>query len=68
MPSIRYHIFHCTNDSAVNIDKHSRKFVEEMKKEGKEITFDIVNDKEHCDLTPEAKEQYYKYIIDAILK
>ena len=68
MPNIEYHLFHCTKDSAVNIDMHSNKFVEAMKNEGKEITFDIVKDKEHCDLTPEAREQYYKYIIDAILK
>lgn len=68
MPNIEYHLFHCTNDSAVNIDKHSKRFVLKMEKEGKSITLDIVPDREHCDLTQEANEKYYKYIIDAIVK
>lgn len=68
MPRVNYHIFHCTNDSAVNIDKHSRTFVEAMQKEGFNITFDIVPDREHCDLTDEATEKYRQLCIDEILK
>ena len=65
MPDIKYTIFHCDKDTAVNIDKHSGAFVEEMKKYGKDISFHIVNDRGHCDLGPEATELYYKTIIDA---
>lgn len=68
MPRVNYHIFHCTNDTAVNIDKHSRTFVEAMQREGFNITFNIVPDREHCDLTPEAEEKYHQLCICEILK
>ena len=42
MPKVNYHIFHCDKDSCVNIDKHSRIFVERMKELGFDITFDVV--------------------------
>jgi dipeptidyl aminopeptidase/acylaminoacyl peptidase len=68
MPRVKYHVFHCDKDSCVNIDKHSRAFVERMEECGHSITFDIVNDKDHCQLTPEAEEKYLNYCKDAILK
>ena len=68
MPDIEYHIFHCDADGAVNIDKHSNRFVEAMRANGKKITYDIVPDRNHCDLTPEAREKYNKYMFDSILK
>ena len=68
MPKVNYHIFHCDKDSCVNIDKHSRAFVERMEECGHSITFDIVNDKDHCQLTPEAEEKYLNYCKDEILK
>ena len=68
MPRVNYHIFHCNKDSAVNIDKHSRTFVEKMQELGFDITFDIVPDRDHCQLTPEAEEKYLNYCKDEILK
>ena len=68
MPNIEYHLFHCDRDGAVNIDKHSRVFVEKMKKQGRDIEFTVVEDRDHCDLTPEATENYRALCRDAILK
>lgn len=68
MPRVKYHVFHCDKDSCVNIDKHSRAFVERMEECGQSITFDIVKDRDHCQLTPEAEEKYLNYCKDAILK
>lgn len=62
LPDIPYSIFHCTADGAVNIDAHSEKFVAAMKAAGKRITFTRVPDRNHCDLTPEAWEQYNQTI------
>jgi dipeptidyl aminopeptidase/acylaminoacyl peptidase len=67
MPNVKYHLFHCDKDGAVNIDKHSRVFVDEMKKYGKDIGFTVVNDRDHCDLTPEALDAYRKMCADAAL-
>ncbi len=66
MPNIKYTIFHCSADSAVNIKKHSERFVEAMKEYNKDITYHIVSDREHCDLSEEATESYYQAIIDAV--
>jgi len=66
MPDIKYTIFHCSGDTAVNIEKHSNKLVDKMKEYGKSITYHIIKDREHCDLGKEATEKYYQAIIDAI--
>ena len=68
MPRVNYHIFHCDKDSCVNIDKHSRAFVERMQEVGHSVTFDVVNDRDHCQLTPEAEEKYLNFCRDEILK
>lgn len=65
MPDINYYIFHCTADKAVNKERHSDVFVEAMKKSHK-LTYNIVPDRGHCDLTPEMWELYNKYRISAI--
>lgn len=67
MPNVKYHLFHCDKDGAVNIDKHSRVFVEKMKEYGKDIGFTVVCDRDHCDLTPKALEEYRKMCADAAL-
>lgn len=67
MPDIPYTIFHCNKDGAVNIDMHSEKLVAAFKAAGKNVTYHIVPDRGHCDLTPEMYELYRKYIVDAIL-
>ena len=65
MPKINYTLFHCSKDGAVNIEKHSEKFVEKMKEYGHSITYHIVPDRGHCDLG-EASELYYKAMVDYI--
>ena len=67
MPNVKYHLFHCDKDGAVNIDKHSRVFVEKMQSYGKDVGFTVVNDRDHCDLTPEANDAYRKMCADAAL-
>ena len=67
LPKVSYHVFHCDKDMDVNIDKHSRKFVELMKANGFSITFDVVLNRGHCDLTYSMKKLYGKYILDSIL-
>lgn len=66
MPQVKYHIFHCDEDKAVNIDSHSRKFVPEMLSLGHSITFDVISGRGHCDLTEEMREKYMRYAADEI--
>ena len=66
MPKINYTLFHCSKDGAVNIEKHSEKFVNKMKENGHNITYHIVPDRGHCDLGEEATALYYKTIVDYI--
>lgn len=68
LPRAKYHIFHCDTDDAVNIEKHSNLFVEKMKKECFDITYDIVKGRGHCDLDYDSKLKYAQYIKDAIIK
>ncbi len=64
LPEIEYHIFHCDADQAVNIDKHSRRFIEAMK--GRNITFDVIPGRGHCQLTDDMVAKYDQFIIDAV--
>jgi len=66
MPKVKYHIFHCDEDKAVNIDKHSKRFIKAMEDLGHSITFDIVNGRGHCDLTEEMWVKYREYCLKAI--
>lgn len=66
MPRVNYHIFHCDKDEAVNIKRHSEKFVSEMKKYGHDIHLDVVPERGHCDLSEEAREKYTEYILGSI--
>lgn len=67
LPKIPYHIFHCNEDMAVNIDAHSRKFIAELEKGGYDFTFDIVDGRGHCDLTLEMKRKFADYVINSIV-
>ena len=67
MPDIAYHIIHCGADQAVNIDKHSRKFVEAMRICGRKITFEICEGRGHCDLDEAYTKKYLDYCVDEIL-
>ncbi len=68
MPQIKYAIWHCDNDHAVNIDSHTRRFVTEMGNYGKTIDFHIVSGRDHCDLTPEAAKAFHDCIVENMLK
>jgi len=66
MPKVKYHIFHCNKDMAVNIDAHSKKLISEFDKRQYEFTFDVVEGRGHCDLTLEMKRKFAEYAINAI--
>ena len=68
MPRVPYHIFHCEEDMAVNIDKHSARFVAAMRQAGFEVTYDTVPEAGHCKLTPEAWEKFDDFIIAELSK
>ena len=57
MPDIPYVIFHCEQDKAVNLERHSRRFVEEMKKT-RNVTLRTVPLRGHVDLSPAARVEY----------
>jgi hypothetical protein len=65
MPDIPYTIFHCEEDTAVNLQKHSQKFVEAMQTTRK-IELITVPFRGHCDLSAEARVEYQNCIINAI--
>lgn len=66
MPRVKYHIFHCDKDLAVNIDAHSDKLVAELDKRNYDYTYDVVEGRGHCDLTPEMRIKFKEYIVSAI--
>jgi len=63
MPNIEYTIFHCENDKAVNIDKHSIKFIEKMKI-NHNIKLIKVPLRGHCDLSPMFLLEYKNTILN----
>ena len=65
MPHISYTIFHCEEDLAVNVDRHSRRFVEAMQPYG-EVTLITVPFRGHGDLSAEARVQYRQAILAAL--
>lgn len=68
MPKIPYYVFHGSIDKSVNIDNHSRRFVEEMEKHGHNIRFHVVEGKGHCGLTDEMRALFDKYFLEAVEK
>lgn len=62
MPDIRYTIFHCTNDKAVDFERHSVRFVEAMSVAHK-IVLKTVPLRGHCDLSPKARVEYDQTIM-----
>lgn len=61
MPDIPYYVVHGDADLAVNKEKHSDKFVAEMKKTHR-IEYDEVPGMEHCALPDDAESRYYNFI------
>lgn len=60
-----YIVFHCENDAAVNIDMHSRKFVDELSK-AREVRFYTVPGRGHCDLGDEMHAKYRECVLSFI--
>jgi len=66
MPKVKYHIFHCDEDMAVNIDAHSKKLIAEFDKRKYDFTFDVIERRGHCNLTLEMKRKFAEYVINAV--
>ncbi|MEA4888753.1 MAG: prolyl oligopeptidase family serine peptidase [Clostridiaceae bacterium] len=66
MPDVDYYIFHCENDSSVNIKRHSERFVSEMQKRHR-IRYYTVPGRDHCDLDEKSKKLYNDYMVNAII-
>ena len=65
MPKIPYMIFHCQEDTSVNIERHSEKFVVSMQ-EKHQIELKRIPFRGHCDLSPEMRVEYNKCIVNAL--
>ena len=63
--SAKYHIFHCTADTAVNMQKHSDRFVAAMQ-ENHDISYYAVPGREHVNLTDEMRELYNNLVIRSV--
>lgn len=63
MPDVKYTVFHCTADQAVNKEMHSDRFIDAMK--NRDVTYHVVPDRGHCDLTPEMWEKYREAAVQA---
>lgn len=68
MPDIEYHIIHCDEDKAVNLEAHSEKFIKELEKRNYKVTLDISKGRGHCDWTLDCKRKYMDYIANGICK
>ena len=62
-----YTIFHCEKDSAVNIDMHSNRFVEELSKY-RSVEYYTVPDRDHCDFDEETTKKYRNIALSYVLK
>ena len=65
MPDVPYTIFHCEKDQAVNLEKHSVRFVKAMEEAEKNIRLVRVPYRGHCSLSPEAALAYRNAILSA---
>ena len=66
MPRVKYHIFHCDSDKAVNINVHSDRLVGAMKEKSFDVTYDVVKGRGHCDLSLEAKRKFSEYVLGSV--
>lgn len=65
MPDIRYTVFHCEEDKAVNKQMHSDRFVETLPFA---VTYHAVPERGHCDLPDEFRTMYNDAIVSACLE
>lgn len=66
MPDARYEIFHCGQDQAVNLQMHTERFVVAMQQSGHRVNLTVIPGRGHCDLTLEAKRQFWACVEAAI--
>ena len=66
MPDVKYYIFHCEKDKAVNLRLHSGKFVEAMAACGKKVEMEVIKDRGHCKLTYAANDKRLRMALDFI--
>lgn len=67
LPKINYYIFHCDKDTAVNIDAHSTKLVKALEENGYSVKYEVVNGRNHCNLTLDAQERYEEAVFNEVL-
>lgn len=67
MPRADYVIFHCDADRAVNKEKHSDKFVAELR-QYQPVVYREISGCGHCDLPAAERLEYERAIANAILK
>ncbi len=68
MPKVKYFIFHCGNDKAVNLGLHSERFVNAMRECGHDIEMEIIEGRGHCKLTFAANDKKLRLALDYILE
>ena len=66
MPDVRYVVFHCDADQAVNIDSHSEKFVQAMREKHR-IEYHVIPGRGHCQLDEENQALYESLPAEIIL-
>jgi len=67
MPRVKYYVFHCEEDKAVNINKHSNRFVSAMQEAGFDVTYHTVPRMGHCSLTIEMRNLYLEYAVTSAI-
>lgn len=65
MPVVRYVVFHCEQDEAVNKQMHSDRFVQAMSAYCP-VEYHAVPERGHCDLSDEANELYEMRVMQAL--
>lgn len=66
MPKVNYYILHCEKDLLVNKERHSDAFVQKMRQLGYHVTYQVVPERNHCELTEEAISCYLQYAVDEV--
>jgi|GEM_PF-390768 len=65
MPDVPYHIFHCEEDKSVNKGMHSDKMVPALRNAGRNVTYDTIPGRGHCNLTQEMWDKYQDFVLSA---
>ena len=68
MPDIDYFVAHSTADKSVNKERHSDRFVAEMRRVGRRITYVASEGTGHCKLLPPVKLQFDAAIMAAFFQ